>query len=129
MLTLSADTTELDRAARGLREAERATESALEGEVAVLLSDIALDASLYPPQPAGSAYVRSYDLERGWTTDVRGLEGEALNAVPYGEWVMGPRQAKALDHWRTTPTIAAQWQAQATERMERVAVQTVEGAL
>lgn len=129
MLTLSADTTELDATARAVRDAERETTDALEREVTALLSDIAIDASLYPPQPAGSTYVRTGDLGDGWSVNAQGLEGATLNAVPYAQWVMGPNQARALGHWRTTPIIAAQWEEQAAERLERVAVQAVEGSL
>lgn len=129
MLTLSTDTTQLDRAADALRNAERTVTDALTRELAAVAGDVAIDASLYPPQPAGSAYVRTGDLGDGWGVDGGGLVWAAVNAVPYAPFVMGPSQARPMAHWRTTPIIAEQWRAQAAERLAEVATQALEGAL
>jgi ribosomal protein L14 len=48
---------------------------------------------LYPPVPAGSRYVRTFKLRRGWDVDLD-IAGSSVyvvvrNATPYTRWVVG----------------------------------------
>jgi hypothetical protein len=133
MISARADTRALDALASNLRGAEPRLRDGQRQELAAIAQDIALDASLYPPQPAGSAYVRTYTLEQGWGVEGPSgsttLEAAAVNAVSYAEYVMGEGQAASASHWRTTATIAAQWEAQAAERLAARAQRDLEASL
>jgi hypothetical protein len=121
MISARANAAPLDALADRLRAAEPRLIDGQRDELAAITQDIALDASLYPPAPAGSTYQRTHTLEQGWGVEGPSgsttLEAAAVNAVPYAEFVMGEAQAAHMGHWRTTAKIAQQWEGQAAERL------------
>lgn len=64
----------------------------------------------YPPPPAGSRYVRTFRLRRGWerSTPVTGGKGfQVINAVEYARFVQGDAQGRAHSgRWETASSIA-----------------------
>lgn len=134
MLTLTPNTRPLEDLARRLVAAEGAVLAGQRAELADIATGVAIDASLYPPEPSGSAYARTYELERGWgvegPTGSTALEATVANSVSYARYVMGEDQAPIhAGRWRTAGKIAEQWAPQARERLETRAVQDLEGAL
>lgn len=124
------DTSQLDAFARDMRTLPAQVEAGQAEEARAIAGDVALDASLYPPQPAGSTYVRTYKLERGWGVEANGLEASAINDVSYAAYVMGEGdQASVNAHWRHEGTIAQQWEAQAADRLEQRAIHDTEAGL
>ncbi len=134
MIALTPSTRSIDDLARRLVAAEGAVLAGQRAELAELVTGVALDASLYPPEPPGSTYTRTYALERGWGVEGPSgsttLEASAVNSVSYARYVMGEDQAAIhAGRWRTAGRIAEQWEPQAQERLAQRAVRDLEGAL
>lgn len=124
MLTVSYKVTGVDGVVRDLR---RLNVQALEPTLADILDAIGQDAAEYPPEPAGSKYVRTEALKRGWldsepniTESGQTLIGILTNAVPYGPFVMGAEDQVSVHagRWRTTDTIMDAWEARAAQMIE-----------
>lgn len=72
-------------------------------EVGYLLMNQMAD---YPPQPAGSTYIRTGTLGRRWTVKVMRVPGmvttEVGNSTLYAPWVQSHQfQARSNRHWQT----------------------------
>lgn len=135
MIEFTINTRPLDDLVADLKAAEGVILAGQRAELADITSDVAIDASLYPPEPPGSTYVRTYDLERGWgvegpTGGGLSLEAAAVNSVEHARYVMGEDQAPIhAGRWRTAGKIAEQWTPQTAERLADRAVRDLTGAL
>lgn len=84
------------------------------------------DLADYPPQPAGSKYVRTGTLGREWTSAEpefkavgSGFEGRVGNNTPYGPYVQGEEQAPQNEHWQKADEVAEQHRPDIEKRLEQ----------
>lgn len=63
----------------------------------------------YPPRPQGSTYVRTYLLKNSFESRQSRLGRWVLsNTAPYSGWVIGPEQARHMQHWRRAQEVASE---------------------
>lgn len=113
----SAELRGVDTVRRGLAQAGRIFEEEYREASEASLRQLAADLADYPPQPAGSSYVRTKRLQRGWTGAQpvwrpigNGYTAQMANATPYGP-VVQVAEMQAWIHqgrWLTDEAALAQ---------------------
>lgn len=80
----------------------------------------------YPPPPAGSRYIRTYNLRHSWITELlrqpNGVLGQVASfGVPYNRYVMDDtRQAPVHQgRWHTVQSVSAEKQAEVQDIYSR----------
>lgn len=88
----------------------------------------------YPAPPAGSRYMRTFALKRGWerATPITGGKGfELINPVEYVKWVQGDNggggQARAHQgRWETAASIAHRLQEEVVAAYEQAVQEAIQ---
>jgi hypothetical protein len=78
--------------------------------VAEAANHLKAKASIYPPPPAGSSYVRTGTLGRKWIVNLKNLGATVSNNTTYGPFVQGGDGEQTMQHamtgWQDTDEIA-----------------------
>jgi hypothetical protein len=86
------------------------------------------DLAEYPPAPAGSRYVRSGELGRGWerASPIVGTRFELVNPTEYASLVQGDRQAwMHVGRWRPASEIAQEHEGEIVELYDDAVKETI----
>jgi hypothetical protein len=95
----------------------------------ILTDGIIPDAQIYPPEPPGSTYNRSYNLRDSWEPQepsggATSFVAAATNGVSYAAYVMGPGEQAAVHagRWRSTDDLVDAWEDRVAAAVEEAMV-------